>query len=177
MDTCAALTTGRFHFFAAIAERYPHCVMKILTPQDNASIVLMRIIWNKTEAVTTELEVGFLFCLPYKTSDGNNLSFMVATGPNVSVSTIIGLPFIKGVRMIIDTVNDVADCKYLDCPPFPIDYWRRLNQVPVMDKPSTPVHHAHAYLHAKLKTSSNIMMPKCRVKAQSLVKTTLYALV
>jgi hypothetical protein len=26
VDTCAALMMGSFHFFAAIAKRYPHCV-------------------------------------------------------------------------------------------------------------------------------------------------------
>jgi len=30
-------------------------------------------------------------------------------GPNISVNTIIGLPFIKGVGMIIDTVDDMAE--------------------------------------------------------------------
>ncbi len=122
LDMCAALTTGSFHFFAAIAKRYPLCVEKIFAPKDYASIVLMGIVWNKTETVTTKLEVDFLFHLPYKTLDGNNSSFMVATGPHVLVNTIVGLPFSKGVGMIIDTVNDVAKCKYLDCPPFPIDY-------------------------------------------------------
>jgi hypothetical protein len=82
----------------------------------------MGIIWNKTETVTTKLEVGFLFCLPYKTLDSNDSSFMVTTGPHVSVNMIIGLPFIKGNGMIINTVDNVAKCKYLDCPPFPIDY-------------------------------------------------------
>jgi hypothetical protein len=122
LDTCAALTTGSFHFFAAIAKRHPHCVEKLFAPQDYASIVLMRIVRNKMETVTTKLEVGFLFHLPYKTSDGNNSSFMVATGPHVLFNTIVVLLFIKGVVMIIDTVDNVAECKYLDCPPFPIDY-------------------------------------------------------
>jgi hypothetical protein len=156
VDTCAALTTGSFHFFAAIAKRYPHCMQKIFARQDYASIVLMGIVWNKTEAVTTKLEVGFLFRLPYKTPDGNDSSFMVATGPNVSVNTIIGLPFIKGVGMIIDTVNDVAECKYLECPPFPIDYRRTLNQVPVMDEPTVPVHHAHGYLQQTIREIENL---------------------
>ncbi len=122
VDTCAALTTGSFHFFAAIAKRYPHCMEMVFAPQDYASIVLMGIIQNKTETVTTELEVVFLFRLPYKTLDGNDSSFMVATGPHVLVNTIVGLPFIKGVGMIIITVDNVAECKYLDCPPFPMDY-------------------------------------------------------
>ncbi len=156
VDTCAALRMRSFHFFAAIAKRFPHCVMKIFAPQDYASIVLMGIVWNKMETVTTKLEVGFLFCLSYKTLDSNNLSFMVATGPNVSVNTIIGLPFIKGTGMIIDTVNDVAECKYLDCPPFPIDYWCTLNHVPVMDKPSVPVHPACPHLSETIQEIKNL---------------------
>jgi hypothetical protein len=44
VDTCAALTTGSFHFFAAIAKRYPHCMEKVFAPQDYASIVLMGIV-------------------------------------------------------------------------------------------------------------------------------------
>ena len=84
VDTCAALTTGSFKYFTAIAKRYPHCVMKIYAPQDYASIVLMGIVQtNKSEAVTTELEVGFLFHLPYKTSNGDDSSFMVVTGCHV----------------------------------------------------------------------------------------------
>jgi hypothetical protein len=34
LDTCVALMTGSFHFFAAIAKRYPHCVEKVFAPQD-----------------------------------------------------------------------------------------------------------------------------------------------
>ena len=147
---------GSFNFFAAITKRYPHCMQKIFAPQDYASIVLMGIVRNKKEAVTTKLEVSFLFCLPYKTSDGNDSSFMVATGPNVSVNTIIGLPFIKGIGMIIDTVDDVAECKYLECPPFPIDYQRTSNQVPVIDEPSVPVHHAHTYFQETIRKSENL---------------------
>jgi hypothetical protein len=146
VDTCAALTTGSFHFFAAIAKRFLHCVMKIFAPQDYATIVLMGILWNNKETVTSKLEVRFLFHLPYKTSDSDDLSFMVTTGPNVSVNTIIALPFIKGTRMIIDTVYDVAECKYLDRLPFPIDYRRTSNHVPVVDKLSAPVNHAHPHL-------------------------------
>jgi hypothetical protein len=106
--------------------------------------------------VTTELEVGFLFCLPYKTSDGDDLSFIVATGPHVSVNMIVGLPFIKGVGMIINTVDNVAECKYLDCPPFPIDYQCTLNQVPAMDKPSVPVHHARPHFLEMIRKIENL---------------------
>ncbi len=116
VDTCAALTTDSFHFFAAIAKHFPHCIMKIFAPQDYAPIILMGIVWNNKETVTTKLGVRFLFHLPYKTSDGNDSSFMVVTGPNVLVNTIIGLPFIKGTGMIIDTVDNVAKCRLSSIP-------------------------------------------------------------
>ena len=71
---------------------------------------------------------------------------MVVTGPNVSVNTIIGLPFMKATGMIMDFVNKVVECKYLDCPPFPLDFCRTSNHVPVMDDRGTPIHHASLYV-------------------------------
>jgi hypothetical protein len=50
VDTCAALTTGSFHFFAAIAKHFPHCIVKIFAPQDYASIILMGIAQNNKES-------------------------------------------------------------------------------------------------------------------------------
>jgi hypothetical protein len=44
VDTCTALTTGNFHFFAAVAKRYPYCLPKLLTPEDYAPIVLSGIV-------------------------------------------------------------------------------------------------------------------------------------
>jgi hypothetical protein len=71
---------------------------------------------------------------------------MVATGPNVSVNTIIRLPFMKAMGIILDLVDEVMDCRYLDCPPFPVDCRRTSNHVPVLDKLSnTPAHHATLY--------------------------------
>jgi hypothetical protein len=67
--------------------------------------------------------------------------------------------------MIIDTVNDVAECKYLKCPPFPIDYRRTSNQVPVMDELSAPVHHAHAYLRKTICEIENLER-YCNAKVQ-----------
>jgi len=58
--------------------------------------------------------------------------------------------------MIIDTVDDVAECKYLECPPFPIDYRSTSNQVPVMDEPSVPVHHAHTYFQQTIRKIENL---------------------
>ena len=39
VDTCAALSTGRFHFYASVAKRFLHCVAKVFAPKDYAPIV------------------------------------------------------------------------------------------------------------------------------------------
>jgi hypothetical protein len=148
VDTCAALSTGSFHFFASVAKHFPHCVAKIFTPKDYAPIILSGIVHSSEQAaVTTELEVGWQFHLPYKTKTGEDSSFAIATGPHVSVNTILGLPFQKATGTIIDLVDDVVQLKHLDCPPFNINYRCTSNHVPVMDKPSakTKVHFAETY--------------------------------
>jgi hypothetical protein len=133
VDSCAALTTGNFHFFASLVKQFPHIVAKIFAPQDYAPIILSGIVQSNQEAVTTNLEVGFQLHLPYKTKEGDDSSLMIATGPNVSVNTIIGLPFMQGTGMILDLVDNLAECKHLDCPPFPIEFRRTSNHVPVSD--------------------------------------------
>ncbi len=113
-------------------KRFPHCVAKVFAPKDYAAIVLSGIVGHHNQAaVTTKLEVGFQFHLPYKTKDGGDALFVIATGPHVSVNTILGLPFVVATGMIIDFVNNVADCKYLDCPQFHIDFQPLSNHVPV----------------------------------------------
>jgi hypothetical protein len=97
VDSCAALTTGNFHFVASLVKQFSHIVTKIFAHQDYALIILSGIVQSNQEAVTTNLEVGFQLHLPYKTKegDGDDSSLMIATGPNDSVNTIIGLPFMQ----------------------------------------------------------------------------------
>jgi hypothetical protein len=123
VDTCAALSTGSFHFFASVAKRFPHCVAKIFAPKDYSPIVLSGIVQSSEQAAeTTELEVGWQFHLPYKTKDSDVASFAIATGPHVSVNTILGLPFQVATGMVIDLVDNVVECKSLDCLPFTINF-------------------------------------------------------
>jgi hypothetical protein len=90
LDTCPALNTGSFHFYAAIAKSFPHCVAKVFAPKDYAAIVLSGIVGHHEQAaVTTKSEVSFQFHLPYKTKEGKDASFMKATGPHVSVNNIL----------------------------------------------------------------------------------------
>jgi hypothetical protein len=148
VDTCAALSTGSFHFFASVAKRFPHCVAKIFAPKDYAPIILLGIVQSSERAaVMTELEVGWQFHLPYRTNEGDVASFPIATGPHVSVNTILGLPFNTATGMIIDLCDSVVKCNHLDCPPFNIDFRRTSNHVPVMGKPSaqTKVNFTNCY--------------------------------
>ena len=133
IDSRAALTTGNFHFFASLVKQFPHIITKIFALQDYTPIILSGIVQSNQEAVTTNLEVGFQFHLPYKTKEGDESSLIIATGPNVPVNTIIGLPFMQGMGMILDLVGNLAKCKHLDCPPFPIEFRCTSNHVPVSD--------------------------------------------
>ena len=106
-----------------VAKQFPHCVAKVFAPKDYSPIVLSGIVQSSDQAaVTTELEVGWKFHLPYWTTGGDVASFAIATGPNVSVNTILGLPFMVATGMVIDLVDNVAECKHLDCSPFTIDF-------------------------------------------------------
>jgi hypothetical protein len=80
---------------------FPHCFAKLIMPANYAPIVLLGIVQANITAVTTELKVGFQFHLPYRTSGGDSSSLLVATGPNVSVNTIIGLPFITSLVLAL----------------------------------------------------------------------------
>jgi hypothetical protein len=169
VDLCATLWTGNFHFFASLAKHFPHCLTKVYTPQDYAPIILSGVMQShQDKAVTMELEVGFQFHIPYKTTDGDESSLMIATGPHVSVNIILGLPFMQGTGMILNLVDNLAECKYLDCPPFPIDFQHMSNHVPVTDKPSAEVQvtgiyrdvirkieHLEQYYVAKMPASSS----------------------
>ncbi len=169
VDSCAALLTGNFHFFASLAKCFPHCLAKVYAPRDYAPIILSGIVQShQDKAVTMELEVGFQFHLPYKTTDGDESSLMIAMGPHVSVNTIFGLPFMQGTGMIRDLVNNLAECKYLDCPPFPIDFRRTLNHVPVTDKPSAEVQVTRIYRDVIHKTEHLKQYYAAKVPASSL---------
>ncbi len=84
--------------------------------------MLSGIVKSNEESVTTKMEVGFLFHLPYRTGEGDSASLMIATCQNVSINIIIGLPLMKVMGMIFDLIDKVVECKYLDCPPFLVDF-------------------------------------------------------
>jgi hypothetical protein len=132
IDTAAALTTGNFHFFAQIAKAFPHTVSAIYSNTDYSPIILSGIVQQDGASVSTDLNVAFQFTMPYLTCEGHATSLLVATGPNVTVNTILGLPFIQQTRMTIDASDHVADLRALDTPPFPIDFRRAMCTIPAV---------------------------------------------
>ncbi len=136
VDTAAALMMGNFHFVAALAKKYPHCVAKLYAPEDYNPIVLSGIVQRGGEPITMDLTVGFQFHLPYLTRDGQATSILIAMGPHVTVNTIIGLPFIQATHMIIDLSDNVVDMHVLDASPFPLKYHCAAVHVPIVDEVS-----------------------------------------
>ncbi len=134
VDTAAELSTGNFHFVAAVAKQYPHCVAKLFVPKDYNPVVLSGIVQRGGESITTELRVGFQFHLPYLTKEGNNTSILIATGPHVTVNTIIGLPFIQATRAVIDLADNVAELRALDAPLFLLKYRCATVHAPIVDE-------------------------------------------
>ena len=143
VDTAAALTTGNLHFFAEIAKAYPHTVASIYSPDGYSPITLSGIVQQGGESVTTDLSVGFQFHLPYLTREGNLTSLIVATGCDVTVNIILGLPFITQTRMVIDTSDQVAECRAFDAPPFAIDFRRAMCAVPAVNEEVAAANAAH----------------------------------
>jgi len=139
VDTAAALTTGNFFYIAAVAKRFPQFLSKMYVPKDYSPITLSGIVQRGGASVTTELDVAFQFHLPYLTREGQQTTLLIATGPQVTVNLILGLPFIKATSMIIDVADQVAELKALDSPPFPIDFRRARVDIPNVDESAIQV--------------------------------------
>jgi hypothetical protein len=131
VDTCAALSTGNIYYLLALAKQYPHCIDKIYGPKEYAKITLTGVVTDESHPVSTNLDTTFQFLLPYKTTDGEQCSFCVAAGKNVAVNIILGLPFLQKMKCVVDFPNNVLDCQVLDAPPFPMEYRRTSNHVPM----------------------------------------------
>jgi hypothetical protein len=73
--------------------------------------------------------------------NGQATSILIATGPHVTVNTIVGLPFILATRMIINLSDNVADMRVLNASPFLLEYRRAAVHVPIVDEAgAAPTH-------------------------------------
>ncbi len=108
-----------------------------------------------------DLSVAFQFHLPYLTRDGSPTSFVLATGPQVSVNMVLGLPLITATGMIIDTVDNVAEAKHLDCPPFLIDFCHATKNIPALDKDATTHYVEFEDVHGILQKTDSYIARVC----------------
>ncbi len=67
--------------------------------------------------------------------------------------------------MILDFVDNMVECKHLNCPPFPIAYHRTSNHVPVTDVPNVPVNHVSPHKESVPKELNNF---ECLMEAKVL---------
>jgi hypothetical protein len=135
VDLGATLSTANFHFMEAVICQFPHILKKIYLPNDYTAIILSGIFNTLDSApITTKLNVGFDIHLPYTTKDGSYTSLLVATGPNVAINLILGLPFIKAMGMIADFFDNVCEAKNLLCNPFPIDFKCATKPIPIFQE-------------------------------------------
>ena len=72
-----------------------------------------------------------MFHLPYKLrNDGGDCLVAIASGKDVAVNVILGMPFITGMGMVLDFKDNVATCNAIDHPPFAIDLCCTARTVP-----------------------------------------------
>ena len=152
VDTAAALTTGNLFFVTKLAKMFPHCVAKISTADDYAPVTLTGIVRSDVDGTktSTELPVAFTFHLPYAMTDGAPTNITIGCGPDVSVNVILGWPFIQATQMVIDAAECVAECRALDCEPFPIENRRARVDVPNATVPTNESTANHADLLQEL---------------------------
>jgi hypothetical protein len=161
VDTATALCIGNYYFFAAIAKRYPHCVAKIFLPEDYLPIILSGVVQDNAHSVTTDLLVAFQFHLPYLTKDGSTTSFVIATWPHVSVNTVLGLPLITTTGMVINCVDNIVDAKYLNCPPFLINFCHATKTLPAINDDTTTHYVEFKDVHGILKKTNSFVTGVC----------------
>jgi hypothetical protein len=135
VNTAAALNTGNLHYYAAIAKAFPHALAAIFSAADHNPIVLSGIAQQGGASVTTDLTIAFQFHMPYLTREGHPTTLLIAYGPNVTVNTILGLPFIQATRMVLDASDQVAKLRALDTPPFALNFRRAMCTVPPISSP------------------------------------------
>jgi hypothetical protein len=122
VDTVTTLNMGNLHYFAVIAKAFPHTVAAIYSTADHNPIILSSIFQQGGASITKDLTVMFQFHMPYFTREGTPTTLLVACGPNVTVNTILGLPFIQAIKMVLNAANQVAELHALDTHPFPLDF-------------------------------------------------------
>jgi len=103
------------------------------------------------------------------TTSGQSLTFIIGTGPNVSLNGLVGHPWIQKVGAVFDPMDEVIECKLSDVAPFPVTSMRAQFSVPAVSTSlaSTPPAYQAFYsdlvnLEREIKSSGCPLQPSSR---------------
>jgi hypothetical protein len=135
-DTGSAINIGKMEFHLSLAKRFPSAVKALIWAKDEYSaIVLSGIIGvgdgnGQSLTPTALLQAVIIYILPYLTVDGYQTTIAFALGKEVSVNSIIGMPFIRSAKLSLDMNDEVIQSGVLATEPFPVTFKRTTNSLP-----------------------------------------------
>jgi hypothetical protein len=132
LDSAASLSTGSLPFLSKVAIEAPWTVHSVMTAKHYSPLLLLGVVQHDGAPVTTELPCAFIFKTPYKTHGGQPVTIIIAAGPHVNVNCILGMPFIQATQMVMDFNDNIAECRSLACPPFPMIHKRASLSLPAL---------------------------------------------
>ena len=145
---------GNFFFVKNISKKFPECIRTVYTSKTKkySSISMPGIVGGDEEGkyVTADITVVFKFYFPYATKSSQSLTFIIGTGPNISLNGIVGLPWSKKVRAIFDAMDLVIEYKLLDVAPFPLTSMRAQIFVPEVSTSLTSTPQAYQAFYSDL---------------------------
>ncbi len=106
--------------------------------------------------------MAFQFHLPHLTKDGSPTSFVVATEPQVSMKTVLGLQLITANGMIINYIDNVVEAKHLDCPPSKIKFCHATKHIPAIDDDATTHYIEFEDVHGILQKTNAYIAGLCK---------------
>ena len=122
-DTGATITIGYSDYVLGICESYPQLVKSIIWAADKCTPIELNGVVNDdnkpyAQSKSNHLSAVVNFHMPYLTKNNHSTTFSVAIGKNVAVNVLIGMSFIRSTQLVIDTADNAAKAKMLQCKPF-----------------------------------------------------------
>ena len=127
LDTGAIITVRYHDYILGICESYPQLVKSIIWAADKYTpIELSGVVDDKNKSsessTSSQLSAVVTFHMPYLTKNNHSTTFSVAIGKNIAVNVLIGMSFIRSTTFVIDTSDNVAEARMLQCKPLELIY-------------------------------------------------------
>jgi hypothetical protein len=124
-DTGASMNSGFAGFWLPIFKCHPDILVELHTSEngDYNPIILGGVVTGNDGDMskhTTALTLVAKIKLHYETIHHQPALMTIALGNDIGVNTIVGKPFIKGLKCVHDSDNNTVDAKLLNVGPFPV---------------------------------------------------------